>query len=184
MYYDYLERQKKYILRERRMVIILLSILWLPFGTLLCMVLIDKNIRGILLISALLLPITMFFLFDIYKQNQLLKQFSQIEEKQRINKTYQLSLYRPKVGFLVKTKLSRYAHHAVEYYGLVLTDYQKNKYYYFFGEHICYDKETVKRIQEKLYRELHLQCYEGTRIIKMLENDPYFLKVKFGKLYE
>ena len=58
--------------------------------------------------------------------------------------------------------------------GIALTDEKKGKYYYFFGETLELTPLQRRSLVEKFSGDLSVQCYDGTRMIKSIENDPYF----------
>ena len=70
-----------------------------------------------------------------------------IELNDAINKTRDVELFYPKVFFLTDMKMNgiRYRY-SDQYYGIRLTDGNKNQYYYFFDENLVYDKESIDYI--------------------------------------
>lgn len=176
MYYDKLEMQKKYIMKERKVNIFLLSVglffLILFLWATIC------DLRGLFL-SWMPVMFVLLVVKWIMGNNRLLKQFSSIVENNSINKTYEITLDSPKIVFRACPKIYTNVSSLREYYGITIIDDQK-KYYYFFDECVWYDKASFKRIQEKLSQELHIQCYENTCIIRSIENDPRFLRVRFS----
>lgn len=71
-----------------------------------------------------------------------------------------------------------------EYYGIKLTDANKNKYYYFFDEILSYDRDSINAIIGKFNREISIQCYENTSIIKTIDKSPHFIRIRYGTFYE
>ena len=132
------------------------------------------------LLALIPLALLIVVIHSIIKKTRLLQQFSNI----KAGETYEIKLYRPEVKLMLISSPRTYKSSDVLCYGITMIDYQKNKYYYFFGECILLEKEGVKKLQTKLYRELHLQCYANTSIIQVIEDDPHFLKIRARYDYE
>ncbi len=64
------------------------------------------------------------------------------------------------------------------YYGITVTDQSKNKYYFFFDENPMLTKADIDEIRGKFNTEVRIQCYTNTSIIKTIENDSHFLRLK------
>lgn len=181
MYYDKLRNYRKIILKERKINIFLLIMESLPvpfilWGTL-------KDIRAILILLILLVLI-LLSVKQISNNNRLLNQFFTIEKNNALNKLYISLLYYPKVTFLKIPEINAYQSLYSEYYGMIISDDNKNQYYYFFEEPLTYNKDSINKIIQKFNREIHIQCYENTTIIKTIENNPYFVHIRYGKFCE
>ncbi len=170
--YDRFADQKKYLLKNRKFSI---SFLIYSFFVLLLFIFVVVKVGDLLYILLLPLALMTFAICGLVKYNRLLKQFSRI----KAGEIYEIKLYRPKVTLLLYTPFStRKYHKKILFYGVTLTDYQKKKYHYFLGEAFELDNQDTKKLKAKLYRELHIQCYENTTLIKIIEDDPHFLKIK------
>ena len=123
------------------------------------------------------LPLAMVIpcFFELKNILHLLRELNGIAIEKTINKTHTVSLYRPHVRAMVRSR-GRYSF-STECYGIRIIAPDKKKYYYFFDGLMLLDKEGWKRIEEKFYRDLTLQYYQGTNIIRTIENDPYFLRI-------
>ena len=173
---DYFGRHKKYILRNRKIavftliigLIFLVLILWASFK--------KPNTIWITLIP---LAIILIASICIATTNRLLKQFSKIQ----ISQISEIKISHPKIDFLTTPELTPIAHNVRQkYYGIKIIGEQK--FYYLFGECYRYNAEDLKKIHTKFNDEICVQYYEGTTIIKTIQNDPYFMKLKFGSFYE
>lgn len=121
------------------------------------------------------LTIACIGLSSAIKHNKILKQITKIES----NHTYEVKIYRPKIRHMTHTEIRSKYRSNIYYYGITFSDESKKKYYFFFNfEMLNLSKIEIKKIEEKLWRELTLQCYENTSIIKTIENDPYFLRIR------
>lgn len=180
MYYDLIERQKRSIIRERKFSISILTCGLVIFALFLLAAFSKPYAIFILLIP---LPLVLIGVYALRKNNRLIKQFSNIAENKAINKTYEVELYRPTVGFMARSEFRR-GYYTPMYLGITITDERKNEYYYFFPEATRLEREDVKKLEEKFYRTLKIQCYENTSIVRTVEKDPHFLRFKFGRFYE
>lgn len=179
MHSNNLKQQRKIILRQRKINIFLLS-----FGVLFFSVCLYATFLNVLVIFILPIPLVIILLAvkDIAENNRLLKQFSNIWSNKPLNKTYPSKLYCPKIFFLTYPEVISHASSSPKYYGVTVTDSNKNKYYYFFEECMRYDKESISMIRKRFSCELDIQCYENTNIIKTIANDPHFVHIRFGSL--
>ena len=173
---DHFGRHKKYILRNRKIavfnliigLIFLVLFLWASF----------KNPNTIW-ITLFPLAVIVIATICIATTNRLLNQFSKIQTSQ----ISEIKISHPKIDFLTTPELTPVAHHVRQkYYGIKIIGEQK--FYYLFGECYKYTAEDLKKIYTKFNDEISIQYYEGTTIIKTIQNDPYFMKFKVGSLYE
>jgi len=176
MYYDKLAIYKKHLRRERRLDTVLL--IWQILFTALILWGVCAKPQAFLI---LLLPLALWALLlpRFLERRRLWRELGAIKERKAINKTYDITLYRPRVTFMIRTEGGR-GYRAHYLYGIRIKAPDKRKYYYLFDELLHYEKENVQRIEEKLYRELTIQCYEGTSIIRTIEKDPHFLRIRWG----
>ncbi len=167
------ERKKQAILKN--LWILVVCAIFFAVVILLLIVSIVKENMGGMLAAAFFAVIAVLLLFSIRYNISVLRQLKKI----RGNATYDISLYRPKFTYL-KRAVQRTRHTSnVFYYGIVFHGEKKRKYYYLFDVEICnMTKDEAKRIEEKLWRELRIQCYENTSIVKTIENDPYFMRIR------
>ena len=171
MYYNKIERQKKFILRERKFSIVFACICGAMVVVWLLSMFYDfDGIWGALVFA---IPI-FFFVWDIITKNRLLKQLSSIEINKTINKTYDVKLFKPRVVLLNKNDAGKYSISNF-YYCLVFRDHQKNEYYYFLDECKLLDSKRIKSVRERFDRNVTLQCYEGTSIIRTIDGSVYYL---------
>ncbi len=175
MYYDKFEARKE-PLKKLRFDGIALTIFFGAFSATLW-IFSFIVIKLWLFITALILSvITYVTLSSAIEHHKILKQFKKI----KLSDTYEIKLYRPKIR-LMRHSESIYGRPKtnVYYYGITFLDANKKKYYFFFNfEMINLSKLDIKKIEEKLWRELTLQCYENTSIVKTIENDPYFFRIR------
>ena len=178
--YDRFEPQKKYLRRNRNVAIGGIICASYFFLTILFASLRGSNPSFLAWIILLPLPMLIAFICPLIKYARLLKQFSKIKE----GAMYELISYRPKVTFLTYKSGLRYVHDIL-CYGVTIYDYRtKTKYHYLLGEAFKLDKDGIEKVQAKLFKELHIQCYAGTTLIKTIENDPHFLKIRARYDYE
>ena len=175
MCYNDLEKIKKSIIKRRRLgkfivgYELFMSLLLFTTGI----------IGGSLLITVIGVVLFILFVFSfngITEDNHLLQQLSSICSNQMLNKTYEKRIKCSTIKLYTRhfSKTSSYV------FGVVLTDENKNKYYYFFDEKIMsyYDIDH-KALKNKFHRELDIKCFENTSIIKTIENNPYFLQFTY-----
>jgi len=169
-------RQKKYILKNRRISCFTLSI-GLIF-LVLCLLITFRDIKTIW-ISLMPFVVVLISAYYMITTTNLLQQFSIID----LGKICDIKISRSKISFLTVSETTPSNRIIQKYYGIkIIAD--KRKYYYLFGECYSYSAEDIKKIQNKLHGEYTVQCYEGTSIIKTIQNDPYFLRIKFGSFYD
>ena len=173
---DHFERHKKYILRNRKIavftlitaLIFLALFLWASFKK-----------PSTIWITLIPLSVILIATICIATTNRLLKQFSKIQ----ISQISEIKISHPKIDFLTTPELTPIAHNVRQkYYGIKIIGEQK--FYYLFGECYKYTADDLKKIRIKFNSEISIQYYEGTTIIKTIQNDPYFMKFKVGSLYE
>ena len=173
---DLFKRHKKYILRNRKIAVFTLIIGAAFFILLLWRLFKKPNALWITLIP---LTVILIATICIITTTRLLKQFPKIQ-------TYQISeikIFHPKIVFLTTPELTPIAHNVCQkYYGIKIIG--KQKFYYLFEECYKYTAEDLKKIYTKFNGEISIQYYEGTDIIKTIQNDPYFMKFKVGSFYE
>ena len=173
---DLFLRHKKYILRNRKIAVFTL-IIGLVFLVLLLWASFKKP--NALWITLIPLAVILIASICIATTNRLLKQFSKIQ----ISQISEIKISHPKIDFLTTPELTPIAHNVRQkYYGIKIIGEQK--FYYLFGECYRYNAEDLKKIHTKFNDEISVQYYEGTTIIKTIQNDPYFMKLKFGSFYE
>lgn len=178
MYYNKIDKYKKYILHEKRW-----NVFFVILGAFLTALILwgaFSSPKAIVVAVLTLLPAFLGIL-GIIKNNRLLNELSSIEKGQVISKTDEIKLSYAKVVFLTKTEYHGRLYYHPKYYGIKIIDDQKNKYYYFFDGYFEYDKYAIDKIRGKFSRNICIQCYKCTSIIRTVENDPYFLRFKFGK---
>ena len=165
---DHFGRHKKYILRNRKIAVFTLII-----GLVFLVLLLWASFKKPNTIWITLIPLAVILIASICiaTTNRLLKQFSEIK------------ISHPKIDFLTTPELTPIAHNVRQkYYGIKIIGEQK--FYYLFGECYRYNAEDLKKIHTKFNDEISVQYYEGTTIIKTIQNDPYFMKLKVGSFYE
>ena len=178
MYYNKLDKYKKYILHEKRWNILFLVLSVFFFALILWGAFYSTKAIVITVFPIIFISLNINWIIG---NNRLLNELSSIEKDQVINKTDEIKLSYAKVVFLGKTEYHGRFHFQPKFYGIKIVDSQKNKYYYFFDEYFEYDKYAIDKIRGKFSRNICVQCYKGTSIIRTVENDPYFLRFKFGK---
>ena len=176
MYYDKIEKQKRFIKK-----LYTYSVAGTIFFAAFCVsfiVLFFKNYDlSSLFASLFFLIFVIICILSIIEKHQILRQCSIITIDKVINKTHDVKIYRPKIKFM--TRGTGYKGRTPAYYGITFIDANKNKFYYFFDEEITRPyKNELKRVEEKLWKELTFQCYENTSIVKTIDNDPYFLRIR------
>ena len=180
MYYDKLKNQKKIISKEMKMNIVVLICGLFFFILILAVGFASANAFLFLPFPLILISLSIKW---ITVTGGLLKQFSSIEENGTLNKTYALNLCCPKVRFIRFPDSSRYSSFSSPYYGISLDD-GKHKYYYYFDEILRYEKNSFNEITKKFDKNIVIQCYHDTFIIKTIENDPFFVRIRYGAYCE
>ena len=173
---DHFKRQKKYILRNRK-----IAVFALITGLIFLVLLLWASFKKPNTIWIAFIPLAVILIASIYiaTTNRLLKQFSKIQ----ISQIGEIKISNPKIDFLTTPELTPIAHNVRQkYYGIKIIGEQK--FYYLFGECYKYTADDLKKIRIKFNSEISIQYYEGTTIIKTIQNDPYFMKFKVGSLYE
>ena len=173
---DHFKRQKKYILRNRK-----IAVFALITGLIFLVLLLWASFKKPNTIWITLIPLAVILIASICiaTTNRLLKQFSKIQ----ISQISEIKISHPKIDFLTTPELTPIAHNVSQkYYGIKIIGEQK--FYYLFGECYRYNAEDLKKIHTKFNDEISVQYYEGTTIIKTIQNDPYFMKLKVGSFYE
>ena len=170
---DHFKRYKKYIIRNRRIAIFSLII-----GLILLVLFLLASFKKTNIIWITLIPLAVILIASICiaTTNRLLKQFSKIQ----ISQISEIKISHPKIDFLTTPQLTR-RNLRQKYYGIKIIGEQK--FYYLFGECYRYNAEDFKKIHKKFNDEISIQYYEGTTIIKTIQNDPYFMKFKVSSFY-
>ncbi len=166
------ENREKYILRD-----IKISIFCLVFGALLLAAFLWLVLSDVKFVWIIPLPLALVIISarSIISSVRLLKQFSNI----KLGRFKDINVSDPKIAFLHNPEYNRSSiNRSYSCYGVKIIG--KQKYYYLFGEIYRFTDEDIKKIKDKLSGEVNIQCYEGTTIIKTIENDPHFLKIKVG----
>ncbi len=179
MYYDKLKNQKKIISKEMKMNIVILIC-----GLFFFILILTAGFESASAFLFLPLPLILISLSIkwITVTGDLLKQFSSIEENGTLNKTYTLKLCNPKVRFIRFPDTSR-SSFSPPYCGISLDD-GKHRYYYYFDEILKYEKNSFNEITKKFDKNIVIQCYHDTFIIKTIENDPFFIRIRYGAYCE
>ena len=135
----------------------------------------------ILVISLIFFVPAAVLLSGAIKHQSLYKQYASIQNTQKF---YDVNLKNPKVKFLLVSQ-GRHSF-SRSLLGIALIDENKNCYYYLLPETVLLDRENLilaqNKIKEKFNREICIQCYENTTIIRSVENDVHFLRFRLGKL--
>lgn len=173
MRYDRFEREIRYNKKERAFNAFFLSFFTLFFG--LCVWATFRNIRMIFA-DLVVLVLIFFYLCPLIGNIRLLKQLDLLVKNDEGKGIYEVPLYRPKISLLIHTEFFGRRIQMRRYYGVKITDDKKNVYYYFTGELRNLDKAETDKIQDKFYRDINIQCYQNTTIVRTVENDPYFLR--------
>ena len=135
----------------------------------------------ILVISLVFFVPAAVLLIGAMKRKSIYKQYASI---QNTHKTCDVRLECPKVKFLL---ISQGRHSfSRSLLGIALIDKNKNCYYYILPETILLDWENLvsaqNKIKERFNREICIQCYENTNVIRSVEKDVHFLRFRLGKL--
>ena len=130
-----------------------------------------NNFFPFLLLFLLLLAVGAVMSFhSLIQYRRILRQAQSITSSE----TEEIILYHPTVKFLTRAEMiGRYRSQAY-ITGIELIDEKKGKYTYLFKTDLKVREDTARKIKEKLQRELHVQCYCNTRILRFIENDPHF----------
>ena len=176
MYYNKIQEYKKPLLKLRRTCIVF-SIVFFVIWIIFVLFSIVAGWRAFVVSSIWLIPL-LIYLYGAKKYNLILYQLSSIWKNQTINKVYEIKLSHPKIQFMTRP-LGKYSSY---YFGVILIDEQKNKYYYFFDEEVSLlEKYDLYNLKQKFCRELSIQCYENTTIIKTIDKNPRFIRIRYGQ---
>ena len=127
MDYDKLERQRRIILKEKKINIGLLIFLLFAFVVILWVTLRDIRALFILLILA---PLIMLLIKWIVENNRLLNQFLTIGKRKTSKKATKIMLFCPKIHFLCVPEVRPHPSLSPSYYGIKILDSKRNQYYY------------------------------------------------------
>ncbi len=181
MYYNKLEQQRKIISKEKRRKIVLLCLELVFFA-----IFVWGAFRAVFiaLFALLFLIFLLRSIKSIVSMNRLLKDFQSIAENKLLNKTCSIKLSYPKITLLQHQQFPSRLLCCIDYYffGLVIIDQSKNKYYYFFDNTLLYNKKAIDEIKSRFSRELVIECYANTSIVKSIEKDPLFIRIRCGEL--
>ena len=115
------------------------------------------------------------------KRKSIYKQYAGIQNTQKF---YDVNLKNPKVKLLLVSQ-GRHSF-SRSLLGVVLIDENKNRYYYILPETVLLDWENLvsaqNKIKERFNREICIQCYENTNIIRSVDKNIHFLRFRLGKL--
>lgn len=135
----------------------------------------------ILVISLVFFVPAAVLLSGAIKHQSVYKQYASIQNTQ---KGYDVNLKNPKVKFLLVSQGRHSSSRSL--LGIVLIDENKNRYYYIFPATVLLDWENLvsaqNKIKERFNREICIQCYENTNVIRSVEKDVHFLRFRLGKL--
>ena len=135
----------------------------------------------ILVISLVFFVPAAVLLSGAMKRKSIHKQYASIQNTQKF---YDVNLKNPKVKFLLVSQGRRSFSRSL--LGVVLIDENKNRYYYILPETVLLDWENLVSAQNKIKgrfnREICIQCYENTNVIRSVEKDVHFLRFRLGKL--
>ena len=119
--------------------------------------------------------------FGALKYKNVYRQYASIQNS---HKTYDVKLKSPRVEFLLVSK-GRHSFSRL-LLGVVLINANKDRYFYILPENVLLNWEEFvsaqNKIKERCNREICIQCYENTTIIRSVENDVHFLRFWLGKL--
>ena len=134
-----------------------------------------------LVISLVFFVPAAILLVDVMKRKSICKQYASIQNSQ---KTYDVKLKSPKVKFLLVAEGRQSFSKSL--WGIVLIDENKNRYYYILPEVVLLDWENLileqNKMKEKFNREICVQCYENTNVIRSVDKNIHFLCFRYGKL--
>lgn len=134
------------------------------------------------LFALLMLGVGGLGLASFFSHTKLLRQLSNLKQCKEKPSITEKTFYRPRVQILYRTeKPYGYNSHISYYhcYAVTLFDETRTPYYYFLPVEIHnVTKQDIARIEEKFYRSIAVQCYEGTTLIQTIENDPYFMRMR------
>ncbi len=135
----------------------------------------------ILVISLVFFVPAAVLLVGALKYKNVYRQYASIQNS---HKTYDVKLKSPRVKFLLASKGWRSFSRSL--LGIVLTDENKNRYYYILPETVLLNWEEFvsaqNKIKERCNREFYIQCYDGTKVIRSVEKNIHFLRFRYSKL--
>lgn len=175
------ERELKIIRKEIIKHIVLACILAIP-GLVFSVLAFGKTSPlPMLIVSLVFFVPAVLLLFSAVKYRNIYKQYASI---QNTNKTYDVRLKSSKVKFLLVSQGRQSFSRSL--LGIALIDENKNCYYSLLPETVLLDWEELvsaqNKIKEKFKREICIQCYENTNIIRSVEKNVHFLRFRLGKL--
>lgn len=135
----------------------------------------------ILVISLVFFVPAAVLLIGAMKRKSIYKQYASI---QNTHKICDVRLECPKVKFLLVSQ----GRHSFSRFllGIALIDKNKNCYYYILPETILLGWEELvsaqNKIKERFNREICIQCYENTNIIRSVDKNIHFLRFRYRKL--
>ena len=134
-----------------------------------------------LVISLVFFVPAVLLLFGVVKYRNICNQYASI---QNTSKTYDVRLKNSKVKFLLVSQGRQSFSRSL--LGIVLIDENQNRYYYLLPETVLLDREnlilTQNKMKEKFNREICVQCYKNTNIIRSVDKNIHFLRFHHGKL--
>jgi len=127
------------------------------------------------------LAIAVLSILDVRKYKDIQEAYKDIHNTL---KTRDVKLKSPKVKFLLALRGKQaYTRSLI---GIVLTDENKNRYYYILPEPVAPAYKDLltaqEKIKERFDREFCIQCYENTNVIRSVEKNIHFLRFHLGKL--
>ena len=135
----------------------------------------------ILLSLALGLTLAVWPILDVRKYKDVQQAYKGIHNTLKTN---DVKLKSPKIKFLFAMRAKQA--YTKSFIGIVLIDENKNRYYYILPEPVAptYTNmlEAQEKIKERFDRELCIQCYENTNVIRSVEKEVHFLRFHLGKL--
>ncbi len=187
MNYNTLEKNKKLVIKARKKDIFMLAFcavfMLLPISVALAFV---KDWRAVIcLLLFIVFPV--IIIKKIINDNRLIKQISFVEDNKKINKTYNVKLCNSSVNWLVDTGPGgRIRHSSSSYfcYGIYLVDKNKKKYYILYDEIKTHTFKDIKRLESRYSCEFTIQCYEGTTIVKTVDNAPFCFEDTYTPVYK
>lgn len=183
MNYNTLEKNKNMIMKVRKRTAVFMS-LYIGFCVmpwLLLSVWTSMSILRILPVILAFIALAIPLMLDIVKTNSLIKQVSFVEEMNGIKEVYDVKLDNPRFFFLSDGGNKTYKH----CYGIGLKSKDKKKYYILFdGLKVISYYEDLETLVSIFSREFTLQCYEGTTIVKTVDNAPFCLEDKYTPVYK
>ena len=135
----------------------------------------------ILVVSLVFFVPVAVLLSGAIKHQSIYKQYASIQNTQKF---YDVNLKNTKVKFLLVSQ-GRHSF-SRSLLGIVLIDENQNRYYYLLPETVLLDRENLilaqNKMKEKFNREICVQCYKNTNIIRSVDKNIHFLRFRLGKL--